>query len=150
MKTDEGLKLQVMQVVSFQIKNRQTIERSQSVRVYLGDVVVTQLQHLNRHTGTNFVHRELFSKSWEKTFTCLIYILLIITIILFTQDRMNYHCFIPECILTVPKDWFNALIIFLYPSILYITGLSLWDLEGCLCLTPAVSGHRFLKIWSWN
>lgn len=60
MKTDEGLKLQVMQVVSFQIKNRQTIERSQSVRVYLGDVVVTQLQHLNRHTGTNFVQRIIF------------------------------------------------------------------------------------------
>ena len=50
MKADEGFKLEVIQVVSFQIENCQTIERSQSIGVYLGDVVVAQLEHLDKQT----------------------------------------------------------------------------------------------------
>lgn len=50
MKADEGFKLEMMQAVSLQSKNRQAVERSQSVTLYLGDVVVTQLQHLDRQT----------------------------------------------------------------------------------------------------
>lgn len=48
---DEGFKLEVMQVVPLQRENGQTIERSQSIAVNLRDVVVTQLQHLDRQTG---------------------------------------------------------------------------------------------------
>lgn len=51
MKADEGLKLEVVQIVSVQSKDCQTVERSQSIIVYLRDVVVTQLEDLNRQTG---------------------------------------------------------------------------------------------------
>lgn len=51
MKADEGLKLEVVQVVSVQSEDRKAVERSQSVAVYLRDVVVTQLENLNRQTG---------------------------------------------------------------------------------------------------
>lgn len=60
MKADEGFKLEMMQAVSLQSKNRQAVERSQSVTLYLGDVVVTQLQHLDRQTDRqlgNQTHR---------------------------------------------------------------------------------------------
>lgn len=48
---DEGFKFEVMQVVSLQIKDCQTVERSQSIAVDLRDVVVTQLEHLDRQAG---------------------------------------------------------------------------------------------------
>lgn len=46
MKADEGLKLEVMQIVSIQSENCQAVERSQSLAVNLGDVVVTKLENL--------------------------------------------------------------------------------------------------------
>lgn len=48
MQADEGFKLEVMQVVSLQDEYCQTVERSQSITVNLRDVVVTQLEHLDR------------------------------------------------------------------------------------------------------
>lgn len=56
---DEGLKLEVLQVVSLQSENRQAVEGSQGLSVYLADVVVAQLQHLygrrvsHVHSNTN-------------------------------------------------------------------------------------------------
>lgn len=50
MQADEGFKLEVMQVVSLQSENCQAVERSQSFTVYLRDVVLTQLEHLDRQT----------------------------------------------------------------------------------------------------
>lgn len=46
MKADQSFKLEMMQVVSFQIENCQAIERSQSISVYMRDVVVAHLQYL--------------------------------------------------------------------------------------------------------
>lgn len=40
---DEGLKLEVLQVVSLQSEHRQAVEGSQGLSVYLADVVVAQL-----------------------------------------------------------------------------------------------------------
>lgn len=51
MQADEGFKLEVMQVVSLQNENCQTVKRSQSITVNLRDVVVTQLEHLDKQTG---------------------------------------------------------------------------------------------------
>lgn len=51
MKADEGLKLEVMQVVSIQSENCQAVKGSQSLTVNLGDVVVTQLENLYRWMG---------------------------------------------------------------------------------------------------
>lgn len=51
MKADEGLKFEVMQVVSLQIKNSQAVQRCQGISIYLRDVVVAQLEYLGRQTN---------------------------------------------------------------------------------------------------
>lgn len=50
LKADEGLELEMMQVVSLQSEDGQAVQRSKSLAVYPGDVVVTQIEHLCRRT----------------------------------------------------------------------------------------------------
>ena len=50
MKADEGLKLEATQVVSLQSEDCQAVERGQSIIIYGRDVVVAQLEHLERQT----------------------------------------------------------------------------------------------------
>lgn len=45
---DEGLKLEVLQVVSIQSEHCQAVEWSQSLSFYQADVVVAQLKHLHK------------------------------------------------------------------------------------------------------
>lgn len=45
---DESLKLEVLQAVSIQSEHCQAVQRSQSLTVYLADVVVAQLKHLRK------------------------------------------------------------------------------------------------------
>lgn len=52
MQADQGFELEVMHVVSLQGENCQAVERSQSVGLYPGDVVVAQLEDLHRRTMT--------------------------------------------------------------------------------------------------
>lgn len=50
LEADEGLELEVMQVVSLQSEDGQAVQRSESLAVYPGDVVVAQIEHLCRRT----------------------------------------------------------------------------------------------------
>lgn len=45
---DEGLKLEVLQVVPIQSEHGQAVQRSQSLSVYLADIVVAQLKNLHK------------------------------------------------------------------------------------------------------
>lgn len=49
--TEEGFEFEMMQVVPIQRQEGQAVERSQSLRVDLGNVVAAQLEHLRGHTG---------------------------------------------------------------------------------------------------